>query len=72
MFDVGYSLRNALTIARGQLQDAQARLAHANAGDGFGRSADSATAETARTAIFTEALLAAVRARFEEIKSVSK
>ena len=72
MFDVGLSLRDAFTTARAQLYDAQADIARANAGDGAGRSADLAMARTAQTAIFTEALLAAVRARFEEIKSVSK
>lgn len=72
MFDVGLSLRDAFTTARGQMQDAQADIARANAGSGLGRSADLAMARTARTAIFTEALLAAVRARFEAIKSVTK
>lgn len=71
MFDVGFSLRDAFATARTQLHDAQANLARANAG-GLGRSADLAMAQTARSAIFTEALLAAVRARFEEIKSVVK
>ncbi|HLX26053.1 MAG TPA: hypothetical protein VKR05_03610 [Candidatus Cybelea sp.] len=72
MFDVELSLRDAFTSARAQLRDAQSNLARANAGDGLGRSADLAMAQTARTAIFTEALLAAVRARLEEIKSVTK
>lgn len=72
MFDVGRSLRDAFTTARAQLYAAQADIARSNAGDAAGRSADLAMARTAGTAIFTEALLAAVRARFEEIKSVSK
>lgn len=72
MFDVGLSLRDAFASARTQLHDAQVKLAHAGAGDGHERSADLAMAQTARSAIFTEALLAAVRARFEEIKSVAK
>lgn len=72
MFDVGLSLRGAFTTARGQMHDAQADIARANAGNGLERSADVAMARTARAAIFTEALLAAVRARFEEIKSVTK
>ena len=72
MFDVGLSLRDAFTAAHGQLREAQADIARANAGDRLGRSVDLAMARTARTAIFTEALLAAVRARFEEIKSVTK
>jgi len=71
MFDVGFSLRDAFAGARTQLRDAQANLARANAG-APGRSTDLAMAQTARSAIFTEALLAAVRARFEEIKSVAK
>lgn len=72
MFDVGLSLRDAFATARSQLHDAQARLAHAGAGDGPERSAELAMAQTARGAIFTEALLATVRARFEAIKSVAK
>jgi len=71
MFDVALSLHDAFAAARAQLRSAQAGLAHANAGT-LGRSTDLAMAQTARTAIFTEALLAAVRARFEEIKSVAK
>lgn len=72
MFDVGLSLRDAFTAASAQLRDAQSNLARANAGEGLGRSADLAMAQTARSAIFTEALLAAVWARFEEIRSVAK
>lgn len=72
MFDVGLSLRDAFVHARTQLHDAQANLARAGAGDSPGRSADLAMSQTARSAIFTEVLLAAVRARFEEIKSVVK
>ena len=72
MFDVGLSLRDAFSNARTQLHDAQAALARAGAGDGPTRSADLAMSQTARSAIFTEALLAAMRARFEEIKSVAK
>ena len=72
MFDVGDSLRDALTAARGQLQDAQAAVARANAGERPGRSADAAMAQTAQAAIFTEALLAVERVRFAEIKAVTK
>ena len=72
MFDVGLSLRDAFASARTQLREAQTQLARAGAGDAPERSADLAMAQTARSAIFTEALLAAVRARFEEIKSVAK
>jgi hypothetical protein len=71
MFDVALSLRDAFASAHAQLRSAQANLARANAG-GLGRSADVAMAQTAQVAIFTEALLAAVRARFEAIKSVAK
>jgi len=52
------------------MRDAQAALAHANAGETH--TLDGAMAETARAALFEEALLGAVRARFEEIKSVAK
>jgi len=72
MFDVGESLREAFEGARSRLHDAQAAVALANAGKARGRSADAAMAQTAGVAIFTEALLAAVRARFEEIKTVAK
>ena len=72
MFDVGESLRDALAAGRDYLRDAQASVALANAGVETGRSADAAMARTAQAAIFTEALLAADRARFEEIKAVTK
>ena len=61
-----------MTEARERLHEAQAALADANAGKASGRSADLAMAQTARAAIFTEALLVAERARFEEIKAVTK
>ncbi len=72
MFDVGESLRDALAAARDHLRDAQASVALANSGIETGRSADAAMARTAQAAIFTEAVLAADRARFEEIKAVTK
>jgi hypothetical protein len=72
MFDVGESLRDAFATARARLHDAQASVALANSGAGTGRSADAAMAQTAQAAIFTEVLLAAERARFEEIKAVTK
>ena len=72
MFDVGDSLREALAGARTHLQDAQLAVARANSGTATGRSADAAMAETAKAAIFTEALLNAERARFAEIKAVTK
>jgi len=71
MFDVGDSLREAFAAARSRLRSAQAAVALANAGDS-GRSADAAMAQTAQAAIFTEALLAAERQRFEAIKAVTK
>ncbi len=72
MFDVAQSLQDALTAARVRLAGAQAAVARANSGQGAGRSADAAMAQTAAAAIFTEALLAAEHARFEEIKTVAK
>ncbi len=72
MFDVGESLRAALSEARTRLREAQESVARANAGGATGRSADAAMAQTAQAAIFTEVLLAAERARFAEIKAVTK
>ncbi len=72
MFDVGDSLRDAMAQARQRLSDAQRALARANSGEQPGRSADAAMAQTAQAAIFSEALLAAERARFAEIKAVAK
>ncbi|HVN68761.1 MAG TPA: hypothetical protein VMU38_03780 [Candidatus Binatia bacterium] len=72
MYDVGGSLREAIHRANDQLRDAQLAVARANSGQGAGRFADAAMAKTAQAAIFTEALLAAERSRFEEIKGVTK
>ena len=72
MFDVGESLRSALESAHARLRDAQRAVARANAGADAGRHADAAMAATAQAAIFTEALLGAQRARFEEIKTVTR
>jgi hypothetical protein len=72
MYDVGDSLRDALAGARNRLRRAQESIARANSGEETGRAADAAMAQTAQAAIFTEALLAADRARFEEIKAVTK
>ncbi len=72
MFDVGASLRGALDAAQAQLRAAQASVALANSGKAQARSADAAMAQTAQAAIFSEALLAAERSRFEEIKAVTK
>lgn len=71
MFDVGDSLRDALDGARADLRTAERAVARAQSGSG-GRNADAAMAATASAAIFTEALLGAERARFEEIKAVAK
>jgi hypothetical protein len=71
MFDVGDSLRDAFTDARRRLHDAQAAVAAADSGSG-GRAADAAMGQVAQTAIFTEALISAEHARFEEIKAVAK
>jgi len=72
MFDVGDSLRGALDGARTRLNDAQAAVARANAGENSGRAADAAMAQTAQAAIFSEALLNAERARLAEIKAVTR
>jgi hypothetical protein len=72
MFDVGDSLRSAFDEAGDRLQKAQRAVAAANAGGNADRSADAAMAQTAQAAIFTEALLGAERARFEELKAVTK
>lgn len=72
MFDLGDSLRAAFEQARTALRQAQASVALANSGQKTGRSADAAMAQTAQSAIFTEALLGAERSRFEEIKAVTK
>jgi len=72
MFDVGDSLQAALERGRAELRDAQSRVAAANAGGLAGRSTDAAMAQTARAAIFTEALLSAEHARLEEIKAVTR
>ncbi|MGB8909126.1 MAG: hypothetical protein WCC84_10295 [Candidatus Cybelea sp.] len=72
MFDVGESLRDAFSNAESRLRDAQGAVARANSGEEAGRAADAAMARTAQGAIFTEVLLAAERARLEEIKAVTK
>ena len=73
MFDVGDSLRDALDGARDRLHDAQeSGRARKRRARKPADSADAAMAQTAQAAIFTEALLAAERARFEEIKAVAK
>lgn len=71
MFDVADSLRGGLSQAQERLRAAQSDVARANAGEG-GRSTDAAMSKTAQAAIFTEALLGAMKARLSEIKSVTK
>jgi len=70
MFDVADSLRAALDDARSQLRNASSRVALANVG-GLGET-DGAMADTAKAALFQEALLSAVHARLEELKMVTK
>jgi hypothetical protein len=71
MFDEADSLGGGLHIAAERLAQAQAAVAHANAGDG-GRTADAAMAQTAQAAIFDEALIGALHARLEEVKAATK
>ena len=71
MFDVADSLRGGLQTAAERLAQAQRTVARANAGEG-GRAADAAMAQTAQAAIFDEALLGAMHARLEELKTVTK
>ena len=69
MFDVAESLRGGLDGANRQLHEAQTALVRAQARGGA--AAQSALAQTAQCAIFTEALLASIKARFGELKTVS-
>lgn len=71
MFDVTASLKPGLISAQQRLSDAERHVASANAGNA-NRSADAAMAQTARAAIFEEALLSATHARLAELKSVTK
>ncbi len=71
MFDVAESLQGGLAAARDRLAGAQQLVARANAGAG-GRASDAAMASAAQAALFSEALLSAVRARLAEIKAVAK
>jgi hypothetical protein len=71
MFDVADSLREGFADADERLRTAQQTLARAQVRGG-GRDADAAMANVAGGIIFTEALLAATRARFQEIQSAAK
>lgn len=70
MFDVAASLQAGFAKADAQLGQAQRALAEAQIRGG--REAESAMAQTAGAAIFSEALLSATRARLQEIQSVAK
>ncbi|HEY2475689.1 MAG TPA: hypothetical protein VGI19_12945 [Candidatus Cybelea sp.] len=72
MFDVADSLQTAMAQARDELRAAQLSLARANSGQIPGRRADAAMAQTARAAIFSEALLTVAHARLAEMKAVAK
>lgn len=65
-------MREPLAAAADRLRRSERSVALANAGRDAGRAADLAMSQTAQAAIFTEALLAAQRARFQEIKAVTK
>ncbi|MGZ3505157.1 MAG: hypothetical protein ACXVAW_11465 [Vulcanimicrobiaceae bacterium] len=71
MFDVAASLMNALAAARSRLGDAASTAARSQTTLGDAMS-DGAMAQVAESAIFREALLAAVHARLEEVKSVTR
>jgi hypothetical protein len=65
------SIAAGLRDADQRLHASQSALARAAASSG-GRGADAAMAQTARAAIFDEALLAALHARLAEAKAVTK
>ncbi len=69
MFDVADSLAPALRGAQQRLEDAASQTAHANA---TGTGTDAAMTATARAALFSEALLAALHARLAEVKAAAK
>ena len=71
MFDVAESLRSGLESAARRMRDAQGAVAQANAGRS-GRSTDAAMAQSAKAAVFQEALLSAMHERLSEIKAVTK
>jgi hypothetical protein len=66
---VPIDLTSAAASARSRLASLSVAAAHLNTGPG---SARPAMAGAAREAIFADALLAAMHARFEELKSVAK
>lgn len=70
MFDVGSSLATALQNAGQRIAQVSSTTARAGTPLGQARS-ETAMADLARTAVFTEALLNAVHARLAELKSVA-
>ena len=71
MFDVARPLQTALTGAAAKLSAAANDAARAET-TSDSKTTDAAMARVAEQAIFTEALLGAMRARLQEIKSVTK
>jgi hypothetical protein len=69
MNPISFDLERALGRARDQLAEAACATAAPGAG---GEAAAAAQAGAARAAIFADAVLSAVRARLEELKTVSK
>jgi hypothetical protein len=69
--DVAPQLRSALSEARSRLNAAASIAARAQTGLG-GPVSDRAMATLAQSAIFSEAVLSAMHARLQEIKSVTK
>ncbi|MDP9016864.1 MAG: hypothetical protein M3N19_00900 [Candidatus Eremiobacteraeota bacterium] len=69
--DVAPQLQSALSNARSQLAWTASQTARAQTSLG-GHTQDAAMASLAQTAIFSEALLSALHARLQEIKSVTK
>jgi hypothetical protein len=70
MFDVAATLMSALAHSRDTLANAASSTAQAQTPYGPSRT-DSAMASVAEKAVFQEALLNAMHARFAEIKSVA-
>lgn len=71
MFDVAQHLMNSLQNAAGRLRYAADSTSRAQTPYGTS-STDAAMAQTAREAVFTEALLAAAHARLAEIKTAAR
>lgn len=69
--DIAPQLQSALQDERGRLSVAASAAARAQTGLG-GPPSDTKMASLAQSAIFSEALLSAMHARLEELKSVTK